>query len=222
MLHTLNFSFLLPVIIIFFYFKKVKHWRILAPLLFYLLLFFFLNLFYAESKAILGKKLYYFVYTLLEYFTFVYIMWNSIVNKKFKSSIVFLSCLFTIFLIIFYSTVKIKRLDSVPIGIETIVLIVFIIYFFYLYFKNVSAGYIYENASFWLVTGILIYLGFTFFFNILANSLNEELFQKYFYYNYLGDILKNILFAVAVIFFARKKQYNSEKEAFNVPYLDMI
>jgi hypothetical protein len=118
--------------------------------------------------------------------------------------------------------VKIGRIDSVPIGIETILLITFIIYFFYLYFKNLSAGYIYENAYFWLVTGILIYLGFTFFFNILANSLNQEHFNKYFYYSYFGDIIKNILFAVAVIFFARKNQNNQGKESLNVPYLDMI
>lgn len=189
---------------------------------FYLLFFFLLNFFFAESKAVLGKKLYYLTYTLFEYLTFAYIIWQSTSDRKFKKIILFLSGLFTIFLIIFYASVEIARLDSVPIGIETILLFIFILYFFYLHFNTLSSYSINENPSFWLTTGILIYLAFTFFFNILANSLNQEHFKMYFYYSYLGDILKNILFSIAVILFARKKESFTNKQRFNVPNLDMI
>ncbi len=149
-------------------------------------------------------------------------MWQTTSNRTFRKLILYLSGAFAIFLIIFYSSVKIERIDSVPIGIETILLITFIIYYFYLSFKILSNSNIYDDASFWLVTGILIYLGLTFFFNILGDSLNQEHFTSYFYYSYFGDILKNILFTVAIVFIAKKKQNNAGKEAFNVPYLDMI
>jgi hypothetical protein len=148
-------------------------------------------------------------------------MWQSAENKRYRRLIIILSGGFGIFLSIFYYTVKISRIDSVAIGIETIILITFIIYYFYLSFKNLNNGNIYDDASFWLITGILVYLGTTFFFNILGDSLNQEHFKLYFYYSYLGDILKNILFAIAVYFFARMKQKVS-KQNYNVPFLDMI
>jgi len=85
-----------------------------------------------------------------------------------------------------------------------------------------NSTYIYDNAYFWLVTGILIYVGFTFFFNILANSLHKDFINKYFIYSYFGDILKNILFAIAVFYFAKQKNSKPTNESLNVPYLDMI
>lgn len=133
-----------------------------------------------------------------------------------------MSSLFATFLIFFYYAVKIKRLDSVPIGIESIILMVFIVGYFYFQFKNISAQNIYDTYSFWIVLGILIYIGFTFFFNILANNLNNEHFAKYYYYSYLGDILKNIFFSVAIIYIAKNSLKNESKNNSSLPYLDMI
>lgn len=205
-----------------FYIRKIKRVPVIAVLVLYLLLFFTLNYYFSETRSFLGKKGYYFVYTACEYLTFSYLMWQSNSNKKFRRLILFTSCFFTLFLIIFYSAAKIKRIDSIPIGIETIFLMIFIVYFFSLAFKNISEESIYYNPSFWLVTGILIYLGFTFFFNILANSFNLEDFKKYFYYSYFGDIIKNILFAVTIVFIARAKSKKNSEHSLSVPYLDMI
>lgn len=187
-----------------------------------MIFFFALNLFYTDIRRVLGKTKYYFLYTLLEYLTFSFILYKSINNKNFRKFIILCSCLFSVFLIFYYSNSEIIRIDSIPIGVESILLITFIVYFFYVYFSNLNNGLIYNNAYFWLITGILIYIGFTFFFNILANSLNKEHFDKYFYFSYLGDILKNILFSVAIIFFAKKSHVNTAKKPYNVPHLDMI
>lgn len=97
---------------------------------------------------------------------------------------------------------------------------IFIVYYFYFQFKNISDQNIYDSFSFWIVLGILIYIGFTFFFNILSNSLDPKLFAKYYHYSFLGDILKNILFTVAVIFFAQKSS-KERNRASSYPYLDM-
>ncbi len=187
----------------------------------YLAIFFIFNQFFTEVKSVLGKKGYYFFYTLLEYFSLSTLISLSISEKKFRPVYTVLSVLFSIFLIVFFFAVNIKRLDSIPIGIESIVLMIFIVFYFYFQLKNVSNQTLYDNFSFWLVLGILIYIGFTFFFNILANSLNPDHFSKYYFYSFFGDILKNIIFLIGIIFLA-KNSVNEKKNNPSIPYLDVI
>ena len=74
---------------------------------------------------------------------------------------------------------------------------------------------------FWIVIGIMIYLGGSFFFNILANHLNNEQIIDYWYWSYIADIIKNILFAIGLFVFTRQpKQKGMIKSS--IPYLDMI
>ncbi|MBC7948718.1 MAG: hypothetical protein H7Y42_12595 [Chitinophagaceae bacterium] len=189
-------------------------------LIIYFATFFALNFFYDDIKSALGKK-YYFVYTLLEYLTFAYILWTFIKNTRFRILIAVVSGAFLIFLIVFFSTVTIKRVDSIPIGVESLLLFMFIFYFFYQYFKYATID-ISGDYSFWLVTGILIYLGSTFFFNILAENISPFHFKKYWYFTYIGDIIKNILSAVAVILYIKHPIEKTNQKSSSVPYLDMI
>lgn len=99
---------------------------------------------------------------------------------------------------------------------------ILIIYYFYLQLRNVSTQNIYDTYSFWIVIGILIYIGFTFFFNILANSLDRVLFTKYYFYSYFGDIIRNIFFGISVLFMAKSKKNEKSQLGKNIPYLDMI
>ncbi len=73
-----------------------------------------------------------------------------------------------------------------------------------------------------MITGILIYLGSTFFFNILANEIAPDQFLKYWYLTYFGDILKNILATVAIILYAKNPIRKLKQSAPTVPNLDMI
>jgi len=216
--HILSYSFLLPISVVFILSKKLIFDKSVYVLLAYLAIFFTFNFFFEESKALLGRKNYYFFYTILEYYSFATLFLFSIPEKRFQYIYYISSCAFTIFLVLVYSFFKIERLDSIPIGIESIVLMTFIIYFFYFQLKNVTNKSIYEFSSFWIVLGVMIYIGFTFFFNILANVVSPQFFFKYYYYTYLGDILKNILFAIA-IFFASK---DSHPNVASIPKLDMI
>lgn len=95
---------------------------------------------------------------------------------------------------------------------------IFIIYYFYSQLKNVSKQNIYEFFSFWVVMGILFYIGFTFFFNILVNNLDPGHFNTYYSYSFLGDIIKNIFFSIAVFFAINKKKEPNT----TIPNLDMI
>lgn len=146
----------------------------------------------------------------------------SVKEKRFNYLFYTLLSSFTLFLILFYTLSHIKRLDSIPIGIESIFLMILIIYYFYSQLRNVSTQNIYDTYSFWIVIGILIYIGFTFFFNILANSLDRVLFRKYYFYSYFGDIIRNIFFGISVLFMAKSKKNEKSQLGKNIPYLDMI
>ncbi len=112
-------------------------------------------------------------------------------------------------------------MDSIPIGIESLLLFLFIIFFFIQYFKNMYSSLL-GNSFFWFVTGILIYLSITFFFNILVNNLETELFDQYFFYSYLGDILKNIIFSFALFYYLRQMKITESKfKESHIPFLDI-
>lgn len=99
---------------------------------------------------------------------------------------------------------------------------VYIFIFFYQYFKNSNVP-IFTNYSFWVVTGILIYLGSTFFFNILADEIAPEQIESIWDLTFFGDIIKNILIAVAIIIYVKyPPRETPNQKSSSVPYLDMV
>ncbi len=117
-----------------------------------------------------------------------------------------------------------RIIDSIPIGIESILIFSFIFYYFYDSFTNIDINNsIAERSSFWFIVGVFVYLGSTFFVNILGNSLESEYLDKYFYFSYVGDIVKNILFAIAVLFLPSSYPVEKklEKKKNTIPFLDM-
>lgn len=201
--------------------RKPKNFLLGAILLLYFSIFFVLNFFFEQSGSFLGIKLYYFLYTLLEYLTLTFIFYYFLDNRTARRVIVALTVFFVVFLICFYLIVNIKRLDSFPIGIESIIVLVYTVLYFYNILKTASNESIIEKSSFWFIIGILIYISFTFFFNILANSLDREIINSYFHYSYLGDILKNILFTIGIYFLSKEAKSVPKKDPDKVPFLDM-
>jgi len=170
------------------------------------------------------RPLYFILYTSFEYFFFAYMISVSIRTKKIKQLILFFSICFLIFQAVFglrsQRLDSISKPDSISIGIETILLFVYIFLFFYDHSKNNKTGYIYNHPAFWLSVGILLYLGGSFFFNILVNYMSEA--EKYNYWNYasITEILKNLFFAVAILITSRQNKLNSISQS-QVPYLDI-
>lgn len=159
------------------------------------------------------------LYTFLEYSVFTLLFYLNIKNKKTRIAIVILSLAFNLFQIIYYLFVKVKHVDSIPIGIESILVFIYIFLFLYEHFNDTEAEYIYNHHCFWIAVGLLIYLGGSFFLNILVNFLSTEEYNKYWFLNYIADTLKNILFAVSIIIFSRKPNEISTPKS--IPYLDL-
>ena len=146
----------------------------------------------------------------------------TLINWKFSIRILILiiSAFFFIFQIFYYLTQPFKKLDTVPVGIETILLFIYIFLFFYQFLKNSLIDYVYNNPAFWIAVGILVYLGGSFFFYILTNHIPQEQIDNYTFLANIAEIIKNILFAVALIMYLRQPDENTKKV--KMPNLDFV
>lgn len=212
--HIVIYSYLfLPLLFLLGKHKK-RDSKIIAlyGIVFFLLLFFF----YDIPRDY--RKLYNYLFTFLEYIFFASLYFNNIINKKIKVFIIALSLLFVLFQVFHYTKTDNYRIDSIPIGVESILIFVYIFLFFLETLNQPNQGFIYLNHCFWVSVGILVYLGGSFFINILANTLSREEFDKYWYLNYVADTIKTLLFAVALILLAKKP--NEKMTKTKIPFLD--
>lgn len=133
----------------------------------------------------------------------------------------FFSILFVSFQLIYLLVSKPGRIDSVPVAVETILVFIYIVIYFQQYFI-LNKSSIYNDYSFYLISGLLIYLAGNFFFNILANQMSKQQWENYWHLTYIPEVIKNLLLTVSIILF--HKQLKSEKKTriTNVPFLDMI
>jgi hypothetical protein len=111
-------------------------------------------------------------------------------------------------------------LDSLSIGVETILLFSYVICFFLEQFRTTKIS-IYNHYCFWICVGILIYLGGSFFFYILANHMTAAEIDKYWELTYIGEIIKNIFFSYSVFLFMKQRKNNDVKNKI-LPNLDMV
>lgn len=120
---------------------------------------------------------------------------------------------------IFYYTNTHLKFDAISVGIETILVYVYIFLFFYEYFIRVDNEYVYNHYCFWVAIGLMIYLGGSFFVYILANHIPSNQLNQFWSLTFIAEIIKNILFAVAVLVNARQKTRQKIPNQ-NLPFLD--
>ena len=198
---------------------KIKE-AVLLVLALYGVIFFCLLRFYSYVHQDI-KIYYHSLYTFLEYSAFTFILWVNIKNKLFQKIIILITVLFIVFQLFYVTNTEVQKLDSIPIGIETILIFIYIFYFFYDYSKNVKDTFLYNHYCFWLSVGILIYLGGSFFFYILANNLDDTEVKTFGQFTYIAEIIKNLLFCIA-IFMYKKSPNKIHNHSKNIPNLDMI
>ncbi len=215
-----KYSYLLFPLCFFIFKGKLKD-RFLSVIALYGLVLFALLHFYFEIPK--GLKQYYqSLYTFLEYSFFTYIFWYNIRNKVVKTVIIVASILFIVFQITFVIYTTHRRLDSIPIGVETILLFVYIFYFFYEFPKQIKDTFIYNHYTFWIAVGVMIYLGGSFFFYILINNLEHNEVEKFGNMTYLAEIIKNLLFVFSIVMYKKFPVNKINNHPKNIPHLDMI
>jgi hypothetical protein len=105
-------------------------------------------------------------------------------------------------------------IDSIPIGVETIIILPFSFYFLYERTKDTNTLFIYETYQFWIVLGIVLYLAGSFFIYIFSNSLTPSDVRKYWVITNMFSILRSLFFVVAILKLTRpnKNTYFHELE----------
>lgn len=204
---------LLPLALII---TKAKKKEIILVGIYGTLFFFFLHYDY-KIIDLITVRLFTSLYTSVEYSIFTYLIWSNIKSPKLRIIIIVSSIFFAVFQCIYYFIAKKWRLDTIPIGIETILVFIYIFFFFFEYFKSIQNQYVYNDPVFWVAVGILIYLGSSFFFNILGNYIDQKE-QSLWFVTYIAEILKNIFLVVAIFLYARRPNEDTKK---NLPYLDL-
>ena len=187
----------------------------------YGILFFALLSFYQYFESDIPNNYFQGVYTLLEYSFFSYVFWVNTHSKTFKKLIIVVSLLFSLYQFFYITSVKFERLDSISIGIETILVFIYIFYFFYEFSKNTKDVFIYNHYGFWLAVGIMIYLGGSFFFYILINYLDDHEVDKFGRMTYVAEIIKNLLFAFSIYIYKKHPLNKTRNHSKKIPNLDM-
>jgi len=207
----LTFSYLLlPLTLLF----AKKQWKDLVPILLAAYgVFAFTYLLIDPAKVpVRYQAAYALSYTSIEYLFFSFLFFNAIKSRLFRKVILMLSVAFLVFQVVFYFQVKDDqfRLDTIPIGVETILLFIYTFFFFYDSMKVTSHFNLYNSFAFWIAVGILLYLGVSFFLYILANDMNQEEIDLYWPVTYVAEMIKNLVFCVA-IFMYRPKNNDPKK-----------
>lgn len=174
-------------------------------LLFCYCLFNSLTNFVSEQASNKFNYYLYALFTLIEYSVFAYFIFSNIRKKMFRRIIFYASVSFLAFNIFHTLTSKQKGLDSVPIAIETILLFLFCFYYLYIQMSEIEETFIYNQYQFWIIIGIMVYLGGSFFIYIFANiETLRRTIHEFWFLTYVFYIIKNVLFAIG-IFFLRQK-----------------
>ncbi|MBL0200165.1 MAG: hypothetical protein IPP81_08285 [Chitinophagaceae bacterium] len=108
---------------------------------------------------------------------------------------------YTLFCIFDFITAKEPTLALVPLIIEYIVLLLFIVYFFFEVMQQTIVEPIYQKAIFWISVAFIINFSGNFFLLLSSlNSFNNETFRNTFIViNGSVTILKNIFLCIAVV-----------------------
>ena len=158
--------------------------------------------------------------TFVEYLSFALFIYLSIRKKIVKQILAGVSFAFIAFLAVYFFNADSKaRIDSIPIGIETLLVLIFSFYLLFEIMNTVKDTYINYNYKFWVLIAMMIYLSGSFFIYLYANELAAgegakfDILLSFFY------ILKNIFFVIAIIMCYR--QPKPKLPPSSIPFLDL-
>lgn len=152
----------------------------------------------------LPQKIRYPIFTCLEYSFFAILIFQQLKSRNQKLALVSLSASFFIFQIVYYFSTSKKKIDSIPIGFEAILIFIFIFFFLYEQLKDAKEIPINDNYFFWISIGLFLYLGGSFFIYIMADSISGKELDKYWFFTYIVEIIKNFLFTLAIHIYSKK------------------
>ena len=142
------------------------------------------------------------IYNILEYCLLAYYFSLHIKNQVIRNLLLYSPIVFTIFCIFNFINTEEPVIPFIPVIVEYVLLLSFIIYFFFEIMQESSVVEpIYHRVIFWVSVAFIInFSGNFFLFLYSKNSFNNEEFQRQYTIIYSTvTILKNLLLCIAVM-----------------------
>jgi hypothetical protein len=219
---------LLPLLIFLIYLRQSRSETGILLIAAYSTIIFLINFVMLHWSKI---PLLYDSFTLIECLFFCAFLHSQLKNKNSKK-ILRLSCaVFTVCYIAFTIYTKSATdtssiptnqvvMDSIPIGVETILLLSFSFYFLYERTKDTTTLFIYNTYQFWVILGIVLYLAGSFFIYIFCNYLSPSEVRKYWVVTNCFSILRSLFFVLAIIYNSKPPRNNTLIPDFEMSYLN--
>ncbi|MGC4038163.1 MAG: hypothetical protein QM764_19530 [Chitinophagaceae bacterium] len=218
--NILIYSYLLPLFVFLFLKREIRAKSEVIVIVTYSIVFFVLLNFqylYLDKYPFLNN-FFASLYTFSELLFFSLVYCVNLKSKKFNIIATIILIAFGVFQALIIKKSEVAIIDNVAVGIETLIMYLYIFYFFYTKFINIDDQYIYNNYCFWISIGIMLYLGGNFFFYILGSHIPKNIITNYWYFTYIVELAKNILFAISMLVFAKQTKIKFPNK--NIPYLD--
>jgi len=170
-------------------------------LTFYLLYCLVSDIFLSKlSIKLFNSEIYsYRLFTLIEFFSLEFLLYFSIQNIKFKRIIWVFNIIFIVLLVIELMSNSFKEFDSIPTGVECILILATSILLIYERLLNPKIDKLFD-ATVIIAFGLIIFFAGTFFIFILSQkNFNDNSFlTSYGFIVAFFNIIKNIFITIAI------------------------
>lgn len=158
-------------------------------------------------------KIYFFsFFTVVEYTVFSIFLYLNFKSTKIKRIILGAFPLF--YIIVSYYIINKNEsnyFDAIPASLESILIIIFSVCFFFEQIRDMEVSFIYSSKTFWIIVAILVYMSATFFLFVSAEFVSQEERRSYWFINSISNLIKHILLTVAFIIPNHKPRPLSEQ-----------
>lgn len=187
-------------------------------------------LFYSTSSFISNSKMLYdssqnrdytilfYIFTTIEYSFFAIFIYKILQKAYLKKVLLVCSVLFTGFCLFNIFFQPMHDFDSLPASIEALIILIFCILFLFEQINKPELVFIYSSYKFWVITGILISLAATFFLYAFASSMTLKQRDEWWVISHISNILRNILFAIAIIVYVKSSNKPGSQKPFEQNY----
>lgn len=212
-----HFSNIVTLLFFIFFIKRTKKEKGLVAISIYCLIDLLIN----SSTFFLHRKTLFYVgafFTFVEYSIFTFFLWLNIENRRFKKFVVISSIIFVLSATVYNIRTNFLNIDSVPIGIETILILIFSFYYLYEQMNDTETLFIYTRYQFWIIIGFMIYLAGSFFVYIYASQIDPDLLKQYWFLTNIFYVFMNSFFVIGIL--VSRKKSNVPKSILHKPYLN--
>ena len=180
------------------YFIKSKQ-RVYSLISFYTFYCIFSDLVLTKlSLKYLDSELYSFrLFTIIEYSIISIFLFKLIESRKFKNIIKLGSIIFLLAVILDIYTSSFTDFDSLPSGLESILILSYCLFFIY---ERITSSSFSFNGTVWIATGFILFFSGTFFLFILSqnNFKDSSFILTYGYIVAIFSIIKNMFITIGV------------------------